>query len=210
MILYRPVGLEELLLVYRSSMREFPPRLQEQPIFYPVLTVDYARQIARQWNTASGFQVGYVTEFDVDDNYAVNFPVRQAGSILHTELWVPATSLVDFNSHISGPVRLVDAYFGATFSGIVPAAFSIKGKNALEQFVALQSIFDYSFLDFHCEITANHEVVFLHFPYWDKIVSEGAVSEKRGMDLLSSIRRIWSDAFPDISLGVQSPLTNTR
>ncbi|XYH97562.1 hypothetical protein ACMHYB_59045 [Sorangium sp. So ce1128] len=210
MILYRPVGLEELLLVYRSKMREFPPRLQEQSIFYPVLTVNYARQIARQWNTASGFHVGYVIEFDVDDDYAGKFPVRQAGSRLHQELWVPATSLVEFNSHIAGPVRLVDAYFGAAFSGIVPAAFSLKGKNALEQFLALQSIFEYSFLDFHGEIIANHEVVFVHFPYWDKIVSEGAVSEKRGKALLSSIRRIWSDAFPDISLGVQSPLTSSR
>lgn len=31
-------------------MREFPPRLPDQPIFYPVLTEAYAVQIARDWN----------------------------------------------------------------------------------------------------------------------------------------------------------------
>lgn len=38
MILYRPVGVAELRLIARSGFREFPPRLPEQPIFYPVLT----------------------------------------------------------------------------------------------------------------------------------------------------------------------------
>jgi hypothetical protein len=53
-ILYRPVGLAELKLVKASGYREFPPRLPEQPIFYPVLTEAYATQIARDWNTKTG------------------------------------------------------------------------------------------------------------------------------------------------------------
>lgn len=61
MILYRPVGLEELRLVAAAAYRAFPPRLPEQPIFYPVLNVEYARQIARDWNTKSGSRVGFVT-----------------------------------------------------------------------------------------------------------------------------------------------------
>ena len=36
-ILYRPVGPKELELIVASGYREFPPRLPEQPIFYPVL-----------------------------------------------------------------------------------------------------------------------------------------------------------------------------
>lgn len=36
MFLYRPVGLEELKLIAASNFRAFPPRLPEQPIFYPV------------------------------------------------------------------------------------------------------------------------------------------------------------------------------
>ena len=33
MLLYRPVGLEELRLIYEADMRAFPPRVPEQPIF---------------------------------------------------------------------------------------------------------------------------------------------------------------------------------
>ena len=49
-----------------SGYREFPPRLPEQPFFYPVLNEDYATQIARDWNTKderSGF-AGYVLRFE--------------------------------------------------------------------------------------------------------------------------------------------------
>src|SRR5215471_6487911 len=47
MILWRPVGLAEMGLVFDSGMRRFPPRLPEQPIFYPVLAESYASAIAR-------------------------------------------------------------------------------------------------------------------------------------------------------------------
>lgn len=69
MILYHPVGLEELRLIYESGLREFPPRLPEQPIFYPVLNLEYAQQIARDWNTKSRHFAGYVTRFEVEDAY---------------------------------------------------------------------------------------------------------------------------------------------
>jgi hypothetical protein len=49
--LYRPVGQAELDVVRSSGWRRFPPRLPEQPIFYPVLTEEYAVSIARDWNT---------------------------------------------------------------------------------------------------------------------------------------------------------------
>ncbi len=48
--LYRPVGPRELELIEASGFRAFPPRLPEQPIFYPVLSFEYAAQIARDWN----------------------------------------------------------------------------------------------------------------------------------------------------------------
>ena len=43
--LFRPVGPAELALIRESDWRRFPPRLPEQPIFNPVLTENYARQI---------------------------------------------------------------------------------------------------------------------------------------------------------------------
>ena len=48
--LWRPVGPDELRLIEQSGMRAFPPRLPEQPIFYPVLSEEYAVKIARDWN----------------------------------------------------------------------------------------------------------------------------------------------------------------
>ena len=45
-------------------MRAFPPRLPEQPIFYPVLSEAYAVKIDRDWNVpVEG--VGFVTRFRV-------------------------------------------------------------------------------------------------------------------------------------------------
>jgi len=56
--LFRPVGQGELDLIAAGNFKSFPPRLPEQPIFYPILTKEYAEQIARDWNTRderSGF-----------------------------------------------------------------------------------------------------------------------------------------------------------
>ena len=62
--LWRPIGPKELKLIEESGMRAFPPRLPEQPIFYPVLSEEYAIKIARDWNVpASG--AGFVTRFRV-------------------------------------------------------------------------------------------------------------------------------------------------
>ena len=46
MTLYRPVGLNELDLIAQSGYRRFPPRLPEQPIFYPVCNEGYAVESA--------------------------------------------------------------------------------------------------------------------------------------------------------------------
>lgn len=106
MTLWRPTGPEELDLVRASGWREWPPRLPDQPIFYPVLNEDYAARIAREWNLPrSG--VGYVTRFDVDADFAARYPVRQAGGRTILELWVPAEELEEFNAHLVGPIRLV-------------------------------------------------------------------------------------------------------
>ena len=49
-VLYRPVGAKELALIEAVEFRAFPPRLPEQPIFYPVLNEEYTTQIARGCN----------------------------------------------------------------------------------------------------------------------------------------------------------------
>src|SRR3954465_6645877 len=100
MQLYRPVGLIELQRIYESGMRAFPPRLPEQPIFYPVLNFGYAAQIARDWNTKSNYFAGYVTEFEVEDTYISQFGRQIVGGREHEELWIPAEQLEEFNRHI--------------------------------------------------------------------------------------------------------------
>lgn len=108
MILYRPVGEKELALIAESGYSEFPPRLPEQPIFYPVLNRKYAEEIAEKWNTRdknSGYK-GYVTEFEVDDDYISRYEVQTVGASYHQELWIPAEELAEFNSHIIGKIKV--------------------------------------------------------------------------------------------------------
>jgi len=88
-ILYRPVGPEELALIRESGFRRFPPRLLQQPIFYPVISEAYATKIARDWNVkASG--AGYVTRFAVLRSFLDRYQVQTAGSAQHLEYWIPA------------------------------------------------------------------------------------------------------------------------
>lgn len=124
MKLYRPVGLKELELIATSGFTAFPPRLEIQPIFYPVLNFEYAAHIAREWNTkdpVSGY-VGFVTEFDVDDEYVSRFEVQIVGGArVHQELWVPAQELAEFNSHIVGQIRVTASFTGPNFPGSIDA-----------------------------------------------------------------------------------------
>lgn len=118
MKLYRPVGISELELIKQSGMTKFPPRLPDQPIFYPVLNRKYACQIAREWNTKSapGY-AGFVTEFDVDDDYISKFEVKTVGAFVHTELWIPAEELDEFNRHIIGEIKVIESYYGENYKG---------------------------------------------------------------------------------------------
>ncbi len=103
--LYRPVGPKELELIEASGWRAFPPRLPDQPIFYPVLNEGYAVQIARDWNVPDSGS-GYVTRFEVDANFASRYPRKIVGGREHEELWVPAEELEEFNRHIVGVIRV--------------------------------------------------------------------------------------------------------
>lgn len=115
--LFRPVGVEELRLVAASGYRAFPPRLVDQPIFYPVMNFEYAEQIARDWNAKRSSFAGFVTKFDVDAAYLQQFPVQVVGGQQHQELWVPAEKLEEFNTHIIGQIEIVASYYGEQFTG---------------------------------------------------------------------------------------------
>lgn len=194
MLLYRPVGLEELALIFDSDFQAFPPRLPEQPIFYPVTNRSYAEQIASEWNTKSNSFAGYVTEFSIDDAFVSRYERRVVGGIEHEELWVPAEELEEFNRHLTTPISVVSAFFGTEFRGFVPVAFGLKGRTALEQLKVLRSMFVQSPFDFPLEIAANAKAVFLNFRYWEQH-DQGVDgwSEHDLDELLSAIRQVWAE-----------------
>ncbi|MEV6659363.1 ADP-ribosylation/crystallin J1 [Nocardia fluminea] len=105
-VLWRPTGPAELARVAESGWRTWPPRLPDQPIFYPVLNEAYAVLIARDWNVpASG--AGYVTRFEVRTDYLDNYDVQQAGGRDILEYWIPAEDLEEFNRNIIGAIEVV-------------------------------------------------------------------------------------------------------
>ena len=193
MILYRPVGLEELRLIYEADMRAFPPRLPDQPIFYPVTNEAYATQIAKEWNTTSGTLAGFVTRFAVDDAYVAKFERRVVGAREHEELWVPAEDLLEFNEHIDGRIEVVGAYFGEGFRGHVPSELGFKGKDVKEQFLALARTLPNSSSDASCEVAANHLAVFLGFFLWEQsdFAADGFDGTARA-DVLEALRARWA------------------
>ena len=103
--LWRPVGPEELDLIRAAGMRAFPPRMPEQPIFYPVTTEDYAVKIARDWNVPSS-GVGYVTRFRVRRDFLGRYDVQEAGGRAHREYWIPAEDMEAFNAAIVGEIEV--------------------------------------------------------------------------------------------------------
>lgn len=114
-VLYRPVGQPELDLIAEGDWHAFPPRLDWQPIFYPVLNEGYATQIARDWNTKdeTNGAVGYVMRFAVRTSFLDHYEVHQVGGQEHLEYWIPAEDLEAFNANIVGQIEVVSEWRGA-------------------------------------------------------------------------------------------------
>ena len=109
-ILYRPTGPRELELVAKTGFRRWPPRLPEQPIFYPVTNERYAAEIASKWNVKDSGS-GFVTRFEVQREFMERYDVQTVGASYHTEWWVPAEDLEELNDHIGGTIEVI-ARFG--------------------------------------------------------------------------------------------------
>ena len=109
MMLFRPVGQAEFELIRTSGFSRFPPRLPQQPIFYPVFSQQYATQIARDWNTkdeSSSF-VGYVLRFKVRTDFLDDYQIHTVGTSDHREYWIPAADLEKFNASIVGAIEVI-------------------------------------------------------------------------------------------------------
>ncbi len=198
MRLWRPVGIKELEQIYDSGLTAFPPRLPEQPIFYPVLNLDYAIEIARDWNVPRPPFAGYVTEFEVDDAFAGRYERQIVGRRSHEELWVPAEDLPAFNAQITPPIRVVAAYFGEDFQGFPAQGGRLSELSAAEQLAQLCELLTRTPDGFEAEIKANHLAVFLNFAFWEGSV--GAPPEPHRPDVVESVRATWHSNFPKIPL----------
>ena len=201
--LFRPVGLHELALIWDSGMREFPPRLPRQPIFYPVTNAQYARQIARDWNTQdekSGF-AGFVTEFAVDSGYIAKFPPRVVGASQHREYWIPSEELDVFNKAINGRIRVREGFFGPGFIGSVPDAYALKGKDAATQISTLAKTWGYSTFDVACEISANRKSAYLNCLFWAQHdFADSGVSLQQRDDFILNLKKVWEFNHIDVPL----------
>lgn len=203
MILYRPVGLQELERIYDSGMKAFPARLPQQPIFYPVLQLEYARQIASDWNIKSGQLAGYVIQFKVEEEYLGQFEEHTVGESQHQELWIPAEEMEEFNRHITGHIQVLEAYFGDAFQGFVPEGFGLQGMDAVEQFTLLANSYIYKRMDFYLEIKRNHKAVFLNYPFWQQYEFKNQGLKGK---VLQAIKEAWLTSFPQIPLPLPPPV----
>ena len=107
--LWRPVGPEELALIEATGMQAFPPRLPDQPIFYPVTTEAYAIRIAKEWNVARSGS-GFVTKFEIDSDFLSRYREELAGGEAHKEYWIPAEDLPAFNDAIIGRIEVTHRF----------------------------------------------------------------------------------------------------
>ena len=107
--LYRPTGPEELELVAASGYRRWPPRMPEQPIFYPVTNEEYAKEITIKWNVPSS-GAGYVTRFFVKKSFMDHYSIHKVGGEDHTEWWIPVEDLEELNDNIVGLIEVIGAY----------------------------------------------------------------------------------------------------
>jgi hypothetical protein len=192
--LFRPVGLHELALIWDSGMREFPPRLPHQPIFYPVANVEYATQLARDWNTRdeSSGSAGFVTQFVTPTSYLAGFEPHTVGSSAHVEYWIPAEQLSEFNASIQGLINVEAAYFGDGFRGYIPEKCGLKGIDGVAQFVAMVKTWDYRRTDFVCEVAANRKAVFLNFLFWAQFdFTPLGIEQTQRNAIIKKLREAW-------------------
>lgn len=203
--LYRPVGLQEMKLILELDLKGFPPRLPEQPIFYPVLNQEYATQIAQEWNTKDPFSgnVGFVTRFDVASPFIDRYEEQIVGSKKHHELWIPAEDLDEMNHNIVGHIQRIDAFYGDHYTGLdaTPRIPIFENKNVDEQFVIWKNILDYNAMDFYCEIREHKQAIFMNYPYWQRAdFSPEGVTKSEKLDVLQTMKQYWEEHFPDFLL----------
>lgn len=197
MILFRPTGQKEAAILFQSDISKWPPRLADQPTFYPVLNQPYATQIARDWKTQFDEFVGYVTRFEVDNDYVSQFPIEKVGGREHLELWVPAEDLEAFNRNLRSRIEVLESFVGKRF----------ESEDAITLLIQLSQTTEAT--DFSKVIKAHAESIFLNYPYWHAETTEKLrLTQAQKVALLERIETSWKEYFPNINLCHQGDLTH--
>src|SRR6185503_14018102 len=113
------------------------------------------------------------------------------------EFWIPAENLDEFNKHIVGHIKVLEAHFGDAFQGFIPDKFGLEGKNAVEQFTLLANSYVYKRMDFFLEVKRNHKAVFLNYPFW---LSYDFKNQGLKEKVIQAIKEAWLTSFPKIPL----------
>ncbi len=109
--LYRPTVPEELALLQDSGFLKWPPRLPEQPLFYPVINEQHAIAITKAWIVQHD-GVGYVTKFEVSKEFMGRCKVHQPGMPSQNEWSVAAEDVEALNRSIVGRIEIVREFRG--------------------------------------------------------------------------------------------------
>lgn len=177
--LYRPVGLFELERILDTGSRAFPPRLPEQPFFYPVLNSGYAEQIAREWNPPderSGF-AGFVTSFEVEADFLRAFDVKVVGASHHRELWIPAGELDAFNAHLTSFIQVGAVWYGPGYRGPSPRSDRLQGLSPREQLLVLNTLRRDDPEAFQALVHEDWRLVFCNQGLWRRLTSDASETE---------------------------------
>lgn len=193
--LYRPVGLTEMQLILADEPYAFPSRKPDQPYFYPVLTEDYAHQIARDWNTeddVSGY-AGFVTEFEVNAEYLRQFDVQTVGGSVHKELWIPADDLTQFNAQIKSGINVIAVYYGEKYEG---ARHEFRDFAADGMCKFLYDLVLKNKHDFRAEVMLSRREIYINYAYW-MTQSYDDIPSDRLKVFLQYLADAWKERFPD-------------
>jgi hypothetical protein len=112
-VLFRPIGCQELELIEKSGFTQFPPQAFSPAYLLSSSEPRVRRKVARDWNTkdADSGYMGYVTRFRVRRDYLSKYPVQLVGArSVHEEYWIPAEDLEQFNENLVGLIEIIASF----------------------------------------------------------------------------------------------------
>lgn len=155
------------------------------------MNYDYAAQIARRWNTEDEFSgnVGFVTEFELADEFISKYEVRNVGGKEHNEYWIPSEELMEMNKSIIGSIQITGSYYGSGYKGILAETVLFKNMTVEEQ--ALEVVKNSG--EIIDSIATEKAVILANISYWEL----NALIPK---EIIFKVKESWVRNVPEVSL----------